>query len=193
MAAGLAPSCTIRRIPGVPVPIAGRRGQLRGRNERWPTVTEERKKEALADVEAMQKAVMDAFDPATQMKMWSDEDILRAYWAAEAQFGPSEISPAEFLRSVRSTGKCLCCEECPRCTCHLTLDERIGPEEVFPYVYAWGPRLKKWPATSRLRQLDRKGQRCRVVCRGAMNSALIEFRDGHQAVISRSALRKVAS
>jgi hypothetical protein len=55
------------------------------------------------------------------------------------------------------------------------------------YRYCWGPRIKN----SRLKQLDRKGERCRVIVRGAMNSALIEFEDGEQAVVSRNALRKL--
>ena len=52
----------------------------------------------------------------------------------------------------------------------------------FPYIYVWGPRLMGF---------SRKGQLCRVLVRGAMNSALVEFEDGFKAVISRSALRKV--
>jgi hypothetical protein len=52
----------------------------------------------------------------------------------------------------------------------------------FPYRYAWGAR---YPRT-----LDRKGQLCRVLARGKMNSALVEFPDGHRAVISRNALRR---
>src|ERR1017187_315784 len=39
--------------------------------------------------------------------------------------------------------------------------------------------------------MDRKGQLCRVIVRGkTMDSALVEFEDGFQAVVSRSALRK---
>jgi hypothetical protein len=52
----------------------------------------------------------------------------------------------------------------------------------FPYYYAWGP--------SPMRPLDRKGQPCRVLCRGKMNSALIVFEDGFKVVTSRNALRK---
>jgi hypothetical protein len=51
----------------------------------------------------------------------------------------------------------------------------------FPYIYTWGPRLMGF---------SRKGAFCRVLVRGLMNSALVEFEDGFQAVISRSALRK---
>jgi hypothetical protein len=54
----------------------------------------------------------------------------------------------------------------------------------FPYVYSWRPKL--------LRTLDRKGQRCRVLVRSKMNSALVEFGDGFKAVVSRNALRKVS-
>jgi hypothetical protein len=55
------------------------------------------------------------------------------------------------------------------------------------YRYSWGPRF----CVPGLPVLDRKGQFCRVLARGAMNSALVEFADGYQAVISRNALRKV--
>lgn len=63
------------------------------------------------------------------------------------------------------------------------------------YRYAWGPRLMGF---------SRKGQPCRVLVRGKMNSALIEFEDGpsafaqggerqsnrFRAVVSRNALRR---
>ena len=50
------------------------------------------------------------------------------------------------------------------------------------YIYRWGVR---YPRT-----LDRKGQACRVIARGRMNSALVEFEDGFRAVVSRNALMK---
>lgn len=31
----------------------------------------------------------------------SDRELLEAYWAAQAQFGPFDIGPDEYLRSVR--------------------------------------------------------------------------------------------
>lgn len=56
------------------------------------------------------------------------------------------------------------------------------------YRYAWGPRFR----VPGLPVLDRKGELCRVIARGTMNSALVEFlSDGERAVISRNALRKV--
>lgn len=59
------------------------------------------------------------------------------------------------------------------------------------YIYAWGPRIKNWPTSSSLKQLDRKGQPCKLLARGAMNSALVRFADGLEAVISRNALRRI--
>lgn len=51
--------------------------------------------------------------------------------------------------------------------------------ERFPYVWHW----RKWLG-------DRKGQRCRVIARGTMNSALVEFEDGARVITSRYAVRK---
>ena len=52
----------------------------------------------------------------------------------------------------------------------------------YPYIWFWNP--------SPMRTVNRKGQRCRVLVRGAMNSALIEFEDGFRIVASRNALRR---
>lgn len=41
-----------------------------------------------------------------------------------------------------------------------------------------------------MRPMNRKGQLCRVLVRGKMNSALIEFEDGFKVVTSRNGLRK---
>jgi hypothetical protein len=38
--------------------------------------------------------------------------------------------------------------------------------------------------------MGRKGQLCRVLVRGKMNSCAVEFEDGFRAVTSRNALRK---
>lgn len=62
----------------------------------------------------------------------------------------------------------------------------------FPYVWRWR-RFRPWPDAPYVPHpfANRVGQRCRVLVRGtAMNSAAIEFDDGHQAVVSRYALRK---
>lgn len=49
------------------------------------------------------------------------------------------------------------------------------------YVYRWGKYRPEW-----------KGRICRVLARGTMNSALVEFEDNRErAVVSRNALRKV--
>lgn len=52
---------------------------------------------------------------------------------------------------------------------------------IFPYLWAWRRR----PADR-----DRRGERCRVVARGTMNSALVEFEDGARFVTSRNGLRR---
>lgn len=66
----------------------------------------------------------------------------------------------------------------------MTDQEGSGPPAAnFPYTYAWGPRGKMPGAMSR------KGEPCRVLARGRMNSALVGFADG-LAVVSRSALRR---
>lgn len=40
---------------------------------------------------------------------------------------------------------------------------------------------------------ERHGQRLRVIARGSMNSALVEFEDGVRHVVSRFAFRKVTA
>lgn len=40
---------------------------------------------------------------------------------------------------------------------------------------------------------ERKGQKCRIVARGTMNAALVEFEDGRRVVTSRYAVRLQAA
>ena len=54
-------------------------------------------------------------------------------------------------------------------------------------TYSWGPRF----TVPGLPVLSRKGEPCRIIARGKMNSALVEFADGEIAVISRNALRRI--
>jgi hypothetical protein len=62
---------------------------------------------------------------------------------------------------------------------------------VYTYTWAWGQ-----PADTRTRRAgvfdrDRKGEACRVLARGPMNSALVEFEsDGWRVVTSRNGLRR---
>jgi hypothetical protein len=58
------------------------------------------------------------------------------------------------------------------------------PLEAFRYVWYW--RQTPLHAFDR----DRKGEPCRVIARGSMNSALIEFADGYRTVTSRNGLRR---
>ncbi len=49
--------------------------------------------------------------------------------------------------------------------------------------------LYRWRVRARLP--ERFGQACRVLVRGRMNSALVEFADGFRVVTSRNYLRRV--
>ena len=75
----------------------------------------------------------------------------------------------------------------PAGECRVCSDNRrLGS---FPYVYSWGPRGNLPGA------MARKGERCRILAppagkKAGMNSALVEFVDGGQEVISRNALRR---
>lgn len=61
-------------------------------------------------------------------------------------------------------------------------------------VWRWRTCASPWHPGVRVEHpfADRVGQRLRVVARGAMNSALVEFADGTRAVVSRNAFRKAA-
>lgn len=50
----------------------------------------------------------------------------------------------------------------------------------FDHTWWWRSRLP-----------ERKGQACRVLVRGAMNTILVEFQDGLQVVTSRYAVRRI--
>jgi hypothetical protein len=52
----------------------------------------------------------------------------------------------------------------------------------FEYYYAWGNNPKRETM---------KNRRCRILVRGIMNTALIEFENGQTEVISRNALCRV--
>lgn len=50
-------------------------------------------------------------------------------------------------------------------------------------------RIWRWRTTLP----DRHGQRLRILARGTMNSALVEFDDGTRHIVSRFAFRKAVS
>lgn len=62
---------------------------------------------------------------------------------------------------------------------YLSLGQVVSREQS--YRYAWRNNEKR--ATL-------YGRRCVVICRGKMNSAMVEFENGQREVVSRSALRK---
>lgn len=49
------------------------------------------------------------------------------------------------------------------------------------YIYGWKNNQKRQTLYRR---------KCRVLARGGMNSALVEFEDGQKEIISRNALRR---
>ena len=55
--------------------------------------------------------------------------------------------------------------------------------ETVTYLYVWRNNAKRATLYGRL---------CRVLIRGRMNSALVEFEDGQREIVSRNALRKEA-
>ena len=62
---------------------------------------------------------------------------------------------------------------------------------AYPYRWAWGQK-PGWDRGTppRMFDRDRKGERCAVLARGGMNSALVEFEDGYRVVTSRNGLRR---
>ena len=56
----------------------------------------------------------------------------------------------------------------------------MTPEVVYNYSWFWLSRLK-----------ERKGQPCKVLARGKMNSILVEFEDGYKVITSRYAVRRL--
>lgn len=78
--------------------------------------------------------------------------------------------------------------------------DALAHVEAFPYVWYWRQQTS-WRvqvrdgrivalSPPRVFDRERKGARCRVLVRGAMNSALIEFADGWRVVTSRGGLRR---
>ncbi|GAA0550123.1 hypothetical protein GCM10010172_35270 [Paractinoplanes ferrugineus] len=66
---------------------------------------------------------------------------------------------------------------------------------AYPYVWTWRNRTWQFPGITFKAPwfgdgVDRAGRRCRVVARGSMNSALVEFDDGWRVVTSRGGLRR---
>ena len=61
----------------------------------------------------------------------------------------------------------------------------VGEVGEVIYVYTWGNNPKRKTL---------KGRQCRVLARGTMNSAMVEFIDnGQREVISRNAIRRVTA
>jgi len=76
-----------------------------------------------------------------------------------------------------------CCSNWSEIDQHCPIHSRPAwlPESLYPYIYVWGNN----PVRAKL-----KGQRCRIIVKGSMNSVGLEFRDGYQTISSVRALRK---
>lgn len=99
--------------------------------------------------------------------------------AARPRSREKALERAEALQAQVRSHECIWVweEKRPRSwTCIGSFGPRARVSE-FPYVWFW-------------HRMGRKGQPCRVVCRGKMNSALLEFEDGFRTVTSRSGLRR---
>jgi hypothetical protein len=64
-------------------------------------------------------------------------------------------------------------------TIRLPASPPLSSSDLFGCLWHWRTRLP-----------ERKGQPCRVLVRGGMNSVLVEFTDGQKVVTSRYAIRK---
>lgn len=53
----------------------------------------------------------------------------------------------------------------------------------WPYIFRWGTVMGM--------PTGRKGQRCRVLARGKLNSCLLEFEDGSKVISNRNALKRI--
>jgi len=59
--------------------------------------------------------------------------------------------------------------------------------QSYPYIFVWSDKGCKWMGQ---RRAGMQFQRCRVLARGKMNSAMVEFENGQMDIISRNALRR---
>jgi hypothetical protein len=115
--------------------------------------------------------------------------------ASDVDFGGCATRPAESTQAERPWGRDAEVEDRGSRDREHAI-ESGGPvvsSDEFPYRWAWrwrtiGPPSRKvpWFADG----VDRQGQFCRVLVRGGMNSALIEFDDGYRVVTSRAGLRR---
>ena len=62
----------------------------------------------------------------------------------------------------------------------MGLDPIARMDETFPYVWFWKKRLA-----------ERKGQRCRLLAVGALNSVALEFDDGFRVITDRRGIRRI--
>lgn len=70
----------------------------------------------------------------------------------------------------------------------------LDQSRLFEHVWAWPTIVRRnhygEPLVTRTFDRDRQGEPCRLICKGAMNSVLIEFADGYRTVTSLNGLRR---
>lgn len=103
--------------------------------------------------------------------------------------GPMKTRRVTSLRTnARETLRCHCAE----CASLDQLPERLqgwpGCYQLMLFQPRTYDRVWRW----RVNLPERKGMRLRVIARGTMNSALIEFEDGVRHVVSRFAFRRAS-
>ena len=68
----------------------------------------------------------------------------------------------------------------------FTNEDFEGNARLKKFLHAQEPDMEYWT----VRLSERKGQPCRIVTRGRMNSICVEFEDGSRVITSRYAVRK---
>lgn len=101
---------------------------------------------------------------------------------------PPDLAPRHAPRRKQRSDEVRC--HCAICRSQDALPLRLHgipgawqlamPLPEFDHYWFWRQKLG-----------DRRGQRCRVVARGRMNSILVEFGDGYRVVTSRHAVRRL--
>lgn len=72
--------------------------------------------------------------------------------------------------------------------CFINKPQTIPERDLQQRQYHKYPYIFRWKNNPKRKELA--GRKCRIVCRGSMNSCLVEFENGQQEVISRNALQR---
>lgn len=114
-------------------------------------------------------------------------DHVVAFWDGTSRGTQDSISKArragKLAKLVTNEGLLLAeAEELMREGVLVLEEDATKSEHDFPLVWYW---RKKLP--------ERKGQRCRIVTAGSMNSVMVEFEDGFKTITSKHAVRPAST